>query len=321
VSAKSVNVVVTCTKRKRHPVARTLQLRTVPGKTVTEVVENWVDRLETTESPTVSAEDLYAGDQWHIAKSLPELGLQRGLRVRLWVCSAGYGLIPASAPVRAYSATFSLNHPDSVLSRFRENGGRPGAEWWNCLKCWSGPRTGEPRSFGDLARRYSRDPLLVVASPIYLKAVQGDLKSAMQSLRDPELLIVVSAGVGSFGSLSPWVLPCDARLQRVLGGALMSLNVRIARRILTRFTKWPLRCCELSRVFKILVDRQPPLVIQERRPRTDSQVRQFIGRHLRRNANIRHTPLLRLLRDQGLACEQKRFHRLFDEMKGKVRGK
>src|SRR5439155_924306 len=76
----------------------------------------------------VPALDLYGGEHWQVARSLPAHGVEGGREVKLWVSSAGYGLVPAEAPLRPYAATFSSAQADSVL--------RPGAPmsdltvWW-----------------------------------------------------------------------------------------------------------------------------------------------------------------------------------------------
>ena len=64
-----------------------------------ERARDWICRLsDTSYSPLIAARDLYAGEHWMVARGLPDLA--GGERIRLWACSAGYGLIPADALVR-----------------------------------------------------------------------------------------------------------------------------------------------------------------------------------------------------------------------------
>jgi len=280
---------------------------------VSEVCSHWIERLESRLSSNVEAEFLYCGDQWKIAAALPTVAASGGIDARLWVCSAGYGLIPVSASVQPYSATFSARHPDSVRQRFIGTGKTPLSDWWNALSVWEGPARGEPRTIQQLVEVDPRTPLIVVASPVYLSAMRADLHAAVSRLSSPDLLTIISAGSAEIGSLHCNILPCDGRLQSILGGALMSLNTRVARRLLESPIEWPLRCSEAAKTFAVMMKKCPVAVSYDRKPMSDTEVRDFILKHLSVDPGLKHSPLLRLLRDEGKACEQKRFRALFFE--------
>src|SRR5512132_4121876 len=102
----TVHVVVTCTNRKKRPVPARLRLGSLPSGSIARRVDTWIRRLcEDANEPTVAASDLYAGEHWTIVRSLPDLSSNTE-NVRLWVCSAGYGLVPVDAQIRPYAATF-----------------------------------------------------------------------------------------------------------------------------------------------------------------------------------------------------------------------
>src|SRR4051794_14410967 len=98
------------------PVPAELRLRQVAGGSASVRADRWWRRLTGHGSETVPAVDLYGGDHWSIAKTLPDVARANGFEARLWVSSAGYGLVPADAKIRAYSATFATGQPDSVLA-------------------------------------------------------------------------------------------------------------------------------------------------------------------------------------------------------------
>jgi len=314
-SSRVANIIVTCTKRKSAPAEDCLQLGHVAGSTVAELAKQWISRLQKASSPSRPADELYSGDHWQIARSLPEVASVRKVQVRLWVCSAGYGLVPSWAPLKPYSATFSTHHKDSVLRRLASLTGGSIHEWWSQLSKWSGPVPGEPRTLSDLARNAKRSPLIFVASDVYLRAVGADLEAARNALADPRLLTIVSGGGVPTDALRSHQLPCNARLQSLLGGALMSLNVRAVRRILSHVERWPLRCDDLADEFQKLIDAQPEFEQPQRRLLSDDKVQKFIERQLAKNPLLCASPLLRRLRDSGFACEQKRFGKLFHQVR------
>jgi len=310
----TLHILTTCTKRKRLPVASALQFRRVKGRTIEQIAAQWTESLGSATSPVASAEQLYVGDQWQIACELPRVARSRSICARLWVCSAGYGLIPSTATLHGYSATFSSGHPDSVHRRLGDRRSEVLSIWWNEIARWSGPAPGEPRTIAELSHRFPNVPLLVVASPAYLQAIKDDLELSRQALADPELLMIISAGSGVGGVFSRHILPCDSRLQTVLGGSLMSLNARVARRLLENAEPDALVYTQLRKKLDALMEgrvRGLPLL---RKPVTDAGIERFILKAYFKNPHVTHSNLLRKLRDSGRACEQKRFRRIFEHV-------
>src|SRR5207247_1803168 len=98
-----------------------LTLRAVRGRTLAARAEAWLKRVRATEATHVPAESLYSGDHWQVVRSIQNDATRGGPRVSIWVCSAGYGLIPLRAQIASYAATFAPYHPDSI-TRGADNG-------------------------------------------------------------------------------------------------------------------------------------------------------------------------------------------------------
>lgn len=316
---RSVNVVVTCTKRKAKPVLSQHRLRQVGGRSVAERARRWIARLDGEKGERVPACNLYQGDHWSVVSSLPDAAAKGGVEAKVWVLSAGYGLIPWEAPLLPYSATFSRDHADSVTAcaeRLGEAVPAVQAAWWESLSSWSGPLPGAPRRLAEIVQADPRASLLVIGSSVYLRAAQRDLTEALDALPDPAALSIVSSGSDDLGvRLTPHMIPSDARLRASLGGGMNSLNARVARKILEEARRWPVRSDALQPRYRRLLAAQQDLVSYDRRPMDDAQVRQFIADALRKDASAKKSPLLRRLRDGGRACEQKRFGALFETVK------
>ncbi len=311
-----LHIVVTCTKRKTLPVSSGLCLQQVSGCDVSTRADEWVRRISSVRKPDVPhvpAERLYCGDHWQIARSLTATAEASGFHPTLWVISTGYGLIPADVPIAAYSATFSPSHEDTVgttAGDFRT--------WWQRLAKWEGP-TQAPRLLSDVAQLDSEAALLVVASERYLAAVATDLADAADRLLDRDRLIVISAGTRSRGWLTRHLVPLDARMQAVLGGARRTLNVRMARRVLVDATPGRFRASSLLAEYGKLLEGRPPLAAPPRRKATDVDVSRFVADSLVTDPRGNATGLLRAFRSLGRACEQWRFKRLFDGVSAGLR--
>ncbi|QDV37418.1 hypothetical protein [Tautonia plasticadhaerens] len=281
-----------------------------------------MERLRADLSDPVPVADLYAGDHWHVACSLPKIANDGGIRLTLWICSAGYGLIPFYGMVRSYAATFAANHPDAVdrgIVDVDPNAAR--RKWWAHLALWEGPGPGEPRTIAELARNQPHSILLVAASAQYLEAVSEDLLAAATLIDDHERLAVFSAGArsASHPTLAASFIPCDARLSRTFGGALGSLNVRCVRFALQNAARCGIRTSALKDLFRREQERLPRYQTYDRSPLSDDEVRGYVREALVAEPAARPTPLLRSLRDGGKACEHSRFCRLFREVEGEGR--
>jgi hypothetical protein len=316
---RKVNLIVTCTSRKTQTPVRGLRLRDLREKSMSARAHHWIETLRAkileNESHT-EASKLYCGEYWSVVRELPTEARKVGVSIQFWICSAGYGLITPDSEIRSYSATFSPEEGDCVTRGLDAAARRVAAqEWWKQIAMWSGPTGNRVRSLTSLTRAYPNTPLLVVASPEYLYALEKDLSGALDALADPDLLLIVSAGTRSFGKFSDNLVPCDARLQPLVGGTRASLNIRVAKLLIERSGKMLLGAKRVSAELGRLLKRQPPIENYQRRAVTDDQVRTFIRTQAHRNGMvISRSALLRKFRDSGKACEQSRFANLYRQM-------
>jgi hypothetical protein len=297
-----VRIVVTCTQRKTRSVPARLKLRTITALRTSTRLKSWAQRLSEPTVDATSALELYAGEHWDIARRMASTKYSKAPSRELWVCSAGYGLIPVEAAIVPYSATFSVGTPDSI-----PDGPEGAARWWAALADWRGP-VRAPRSLEELVASDPTARLVLVLSAAYLSACRDDIMQAVAGLEDPKLLSIISAGTKGDKELQQFLLPVDARLQYALGGSRQALNVRAADHLLAAG-----HCDhhDMSEALSRLLSRQPPLRRYNRHRATDEEVRAFIREALRTNGWATHTRLLREFRSSQRACEQARFASLF----------
>lgn len=289
---------MTCTLRKTSPIPRSLRLRAVTGVRLSTRFRHWTARLTDAEVPSRPALDLYAGEHWSMARRLADEP-HTVAAVELWVCSAGYGLIPANTPIVPYSATFAPGNPDTVPG--------PATDWWTALGDWGGPAKG-PRRLVDLAAADPSARYLLVLSAAYLRACHNDVCQAADKLNGSGGLSVISAGTKRDPDLAGVLLPADARLQAVLGGTLQALNIRAAEHLLSAGL---VDHDDMADSLRRLLAEQPPPRRFNRRRVSDAEIRSFIRDRRRDEPTATHTRLLREVRAADYACEQARFAALF----------
>jgi hypothetical protein len=309
---RAMILIVTCSKAKCTPVPESLCVRSLTGDGgVERRSATWIDRLRCADAPTLPASELYRGDHWQQVRQLAHQ--VRGAGGSIHICSAGYGLVPFAAPLKPYSATFSAGQADSIAP--------PGAgataaamSWWRALSQWVGPSPGEPRSVSELVTRAPDDFLLVVASESYLRAITPDLIAALGRHPRPEHFAILCAGAGGKAHpLADYLLPCDARLQPIVGGARAALNARLARRALQELAGGDWTPGRLREYFTRRLAARGACPGLPRERMEDAEVRRFLREALANEPSARPTPLLHRLRARGNACQRERFARLFRE--------
>ena len=306
-------LIVSCTQRKRYDVLPELRLGHFQNLSLKEKFRAWTKALTKFGSERHSAKDTYAGDHWAVVRSIEE----RVSDVEICVCSAGYGLISLSEEIVPYSATFSLGRPDSVSNNtVTSQPSKARRFWWSCLTSGDKVLNSERcRSIAQLASQSPDSCLMVVASRNYLDAIYEDLFLAAKILGGSKRLLIVSAGTKTLGELNPFLVPCDARLQAVVGGVRLSLNARIARYILEHLKTSDDRLGTVQEKLKELTEGQDALASWDRKVVNDQEIKRFIQKSFRSNPQSTHSALLRIFRDDGRACEYKRFRSLFQEVK------
>lgn len=286
-------IVVTCTHRKTSPPEATLQARALPETGPAERAVEWARRLHAVPGPRIALEDLYQGDQWRRAQALTKAASRAGFVPRLYVASAGLGLRPVSSLAPSYAATFLPRHADSVASSSAQ-----AAAWWDHLQ-----RIDASCPLPQIAAAAGR--ALVVLSETYAGAMHRDL--AALAATGAEVVLV-----GGACELDGIVrVPANAALRYALGGTRTSLNVRMAASWLEHCTPGHLITPSAQTRWKDWADQVARPERYERRPMTDEAVIDFIEKSKDSHPGYSRTRLLRLLRDQGMACEQKRFADLY----------
>jgi hypothetical protein len=317
-SGDLVHIILTCTKRKTHPPVPELELHRVQGTPLEARAAAWIERLRSYDGQRLPVGDLYAGDHWQIGRSLQRIAERTGRRATTWACSAGYGLLALDAPVAPYSATFSSAHADAVTRGLSGLAYPEGVRrWWDALSRWEGPVPGAPRTFREVAEIESGAAMWIIASAPYLRAAADDVAAAAEALGEPGRLSVFSAGADSVRELRPFRLPYDLRMRERVGGAAMSLNVRVARELLS--TGASLDRDVLADALRGMTERLTRTHRPHRRAMTNEEVLRFLREHLQREPGLACTPLLRRLRDEEQrACEQKRFGEFYRRVRREI---
>lgn len=337
-----IHIIAGCTSRKRVPPSKELGL-IPPRANLEKRAAAWWGNLSV--SPAVNSDnngefqknhgkikagDLYIGGYWSNIRQLPSKVALSGFASNLWIISAGYGLISSSDDIYSYSATFTPGDKNSVTNgecdvRKRAETIR---EWWELISNFQLPQSSNPRKLSQLFRENSGDYFLIVASATYLTAVEKDLLQGIESLSSPENLVIITSKSFSNDNLQKNLVSTDARFQcnghcaencrkhLIPRGIRGAISAALAVKIIERVKENGFNAPNVKQFIQNGIEKSPLLVNTDRTRVDDTEVSKFISQELDKFPSASCTSLLRKLRNDGWACEQKRFREIYQSTKG-----
>jgi len=290
-------VVTICTSRKRAlpPVESTPA--SLPIDTQDAVQAAWIERVQALPSD-VAARALYAGRGFSLAARASEIA-----SAKLYILSAGLGLIAADRRVPLYGLTVSARHSHSIAARIR--GEFDAGAWFYGLQ--TSPLS--DRWVDAIGQGTGR--ILIALTRPYAKMV-GESLAALS----PQILArlrIFGASLASVlpSTLHPALAPYDARLEAVLPGTRSDFSQRALHHFvgLVAGEGQQNRDADYAAVTSALGKVKAPE--RRHRPRrSDAELLELIAVRLQSQVGVAR--ILRALRDEeGIACEQSRFSRLY----------
>lgn len=304
-----LSVITTCSNRKKFEAEPHLKLSRLRKGCQEEIAKEWC-RRRTDTRPVARVGELYCGRGFQEAKTTAQIG--GGF---LWVASAGLGLVNSERNVPAYDLTISVGSENSLQNALK------GASY--CPKLWW-KAVNSRKALTPVRNLVAQNPdqlFLLMLSSSYLKLLEFDLLS----LTDAEMKRVRIVGP-PISAINPKrlinvYLPYDDRLDN-LGPPYQGTRGDFAQRAGRHFAEviWNHRKNVTADAHRNLIEKQLfklkfREVPKRRRIDDDDEIRCIIRNHWHA-VDGKSGKMLRLFRDHlMIACEQKRFGTLFNQVK------
>lgn len=292
-------VIVPCASRKLVPPINQARAVSLPHSAQSDLESAWLSRIRKL-APVRSAGTLYAGRGFRLAQQAAQTA-----GARLYIASAGLGLVALDRVVPSYGITVAGHGPDDVSARVTDR--FDPVAWWGAVGM--GPFA---TPLVDLFSGKGDGLVIVALTRPYAYMLGPTLaelpEEALTRLR------IIGVRLDDFlpRGLRTFALPYDERLDAILPGTRADFPQRALMHFVTeglpilphadaaRHGEW---------VRAVLSHQDAPERVK--RPRvSDQTIIAVIERHLDSVQGVGR--LLRVLRDnEGIACEQARFTRLY----------
>lgn len=290
-------VITTCSHRKSAKPARAATPSSLSRGSQQAVTAQWIAKVgELPECRT--ANTFYAGRAFGLAKQAADLSA-----ARLYILSAGLGIVPASRSIPAYGLTISARHEQSVTRKIL--GDFDPVEWFSSLLT-----SVYSDNWRDVTGRKSGRILIALSRP-YAEMVGASLAEAPPKMLERLRIFGASLEIALPVSLHGAIAPYDERLNAILPGTRTDFAQRAMLHFAESVAVKPSKGREddFAVVRSALKSLKLPRVVQ--RPRlTDEEILAVIKRRLRIQSGAARM-LAALRHEEGVACEQSRFGRLY----------
>ncbi|GGB75527.1 hypothetical protein GCM10011607_39810 [Shewanella inventionis] len=299
-----VHLITNCTNVKRKHLQNKVSFGDVLN-TEQPDIKDWVDAISNNKSRDLAI-NTYAGDHWTVAKDINNDG------VPLWVLSAGFGFISGQDNICSYDATFSNNGENAVrLFSNTNDSNKDNITWWEQLhlnRCYS-----YQHDFSSMVRHHKNDNFCISTSPQYLKVILPELIKLRESGHITEKnTIIITSKVELPQSLQSLRLIATEDFCELLQGSRVSLNIRLARYLLKELSSSDDFISQIKERYVRLQRRSKPAKKFDRVKVDDEEVANYIIKKLECGSpKSSATVLLNAFRNDGFACEQKRFGKIF----------
>lgn len=290
-------VVTICTFRKQARPTVESTPASLPIDTQEKVQAAWIEKVQRLPS-NVAAGKIYAGRGFSLATRASEIA-----SAKLYILSAGLGLIAADRKVPLYGLTVSAGHSDSVAARVR--GEFDAGAWFSGLQ--TSPLSDR---WVDVVGAGSGRILIALTRP-YAQMVGESLNALGPQTLARLRIFGASLASALPAALQPALAPYDARLEAILPGTRSDFSQRALHHFvgLVAGEGKQDRDADYAEVTSALAKVTAPE--RPRRPRrSDAELLELIAARLESQLGVAR--ILRALRDEeGVACEQSRFSRLY----------
>lgn len=289
-----------CSARKEKLPAKSLSLAKLPRASQEVVAKAWLGKLERAAAAEMSiARELYAGRSFRRVRDVAN-----ALNCQLFVVSAGLGLLDGATKVPSYDLTLSGTVPGGLRNRVADPF-RP-SKWWSSLEA-------SPFASPTSVLCAGRGRILIALTQPYAEMVGASL--ATLPAADRGRLRILGFGLKPYlpPSLHQQLISYDDRLDQIIPGTRLDGASRALAHFAGLVATRRMASVEADQTLVDTALSTLEIVTPvSRRRLSDAALAKHVAKFIRRGVSA--TNALKQLRSETqIACEERRFRRLYEE--------
>lgn len=302
-----INIISSCTNGKKHPPLKKLKIANIESSLyLDDIIDIWSSNISNLDEPIYEASQLYKGSTWQTTLKTHKV-LSTNFNSSLYVASAGYGLIHAQTKISSYDCTFSSSTINSISKFAVHKNQNANVLWWNRINKF------------DISS-FSNDSLFFIVLPYeYLYATQDTIKLLIEKFKENVFIFVANKNTipdfmqqniikfdSRFNSFQTGII--SNMLQRAvlwLSNEIINNNLLLSHKVLQQ---------HIETVMKPYKAFNMPV----RSKLTEEEIRDKVKQMIIKKKISSATKGLKTFRNAGFACEQKRFGKIFKEVKSEL---
>lgn len=257
-----LNIIVSCVANKSTPIPSDLEFRNIELNSVPKMADQWINKLKSTTSPLVEANQLYSGAAWNTILSAKEIADNlQNYEVEWYIMSVGYGLIKWVQPIKPYSITFSKPSFDGLRKRVLKQVAN--REWWNYIT------TKRRLKISDITNNDSTT--IILGSTEYINAIREDLSKSTN-------FMIFSSTYNASYFVDKHVQTHE-KLRFITGGGKVDNNARNLKFVLEHLDKWGDNLNNINTNLSEIISgikQELPKVNRNRKPISGEEAKQVI---------------------------------------------
>ena len=300
-----INIISSCTNSKKKIPTDIFKIASYESSmSVDDVLKLWKKHIYLKEEETHVAIDLYKGGAWKATLAIKETLLTK-YETNLYIASAGYGLIHDSEQICAYDSTFATSTTNSIR-KFSNNSTKDDNVFW-----WDGVNTFDLNTFSE------NDYFFIVLPYNYLYAAQNTVKQLINKFKNKIFIFVANQNKLPL-FMSSYVIKIDSKFNNFEPGVQSNMLQRavlwLSKEIIAKDIS--LNKKELQEHINEAMLKYDSFKMPIREKFSEEELYKKIKTLIEQENIPSASKGLKAFRKLGYACEQKRFGRIFKDIKG-----
>lgn len=302
-----INIISSCTNSKKQTPSEAFKIANFKtDMQLEDVINIWNENIEKETIQVYEATKLYKGAAWKATLDTTTM-LATKFNTRLYVASAGYGLIHAETKICSYDSTFASSTANSITKFIVNADKNANVQWWNMINKFK------------LSSFQKGSYFFIVLPHEYLSAAQDTIKLLVEKF-DKKVFIFIANKHPIPLFMKKNIIKFDSRFNNFQTGVLSNMLQRAVLWLSSEIIKKeiPLVHQELQKHIDAKMNNFEAFNMPVRSKLSEDEIRNKIEKMILKDKNLSASKGLKNFRNSGYACEQKRFGKIFKEVKSEL---